>query len=383
MVRIVREITVPCPLAPLGRGQGEGTKKRSVISRTILSRPPRTNFRAFTLLEVVLAIGLSTVVLLILTTAIHLFLFRTDTGHGEMETNQLARALLNRMADDLRAVRFTPVSHDRTSLGSQETASCGQGSGLVGMADELRVDRAAAWRWGPVPESESDAAVGTPADEIRYARTIDPPETVRYFLREGDEVSAAELARLGSQENPVDCAGLCVERWPTAQDLMGPSQTDSTEASSESVPRSHVEILSPEVIELEFAYADDSGELMERWDSTEQAALPRSVEIRLTLRKDRSPRARDIRGTGPRASLPDGPRPIASGDIIKYRLVVEIPDVRPPRPPTAEPGGKSAGSSRSSNSSGPARSPESSNAPPSTSSGTDGPSSSGSTNRPR
>ncbi len=33
----VREITVRCPLAPLGRGQGEGAESASVISRTVLS----------------------------------------------------------------------------------------------------------------------------------------------------------------------------------------------------------------------------------------------------------------------------------------------------------------------------------------------------------
>ena len=38
---IVREITVHYPLAPLGRGQGEGTKNTSVISRTMLTRLSR------------------------------------------------------------------------------------------------------------------------------------------------------------------------------------------------------------------------------------------------------------------------------------------------------------------------------------------------------
>ena len=33
----VREITVQCPLAPPGRGQGEGAESASVISRTVLS----------------------------------------------------------------------------------------------------------------------------------------------------------------------------------------------------------------------------------------------------------------------------------------------------------------------------------------------------------
>jgi hypothetical protein len=37
LVSTVREIAVRCPLAPSGRGQGEGAESASVISRTVLS----------------------------------------------------------------------------------------------------------------------------------------------------------------------------------------------------------------------------------------------------------------------------------------------------------------------------------------------------------
>jgi hypothetical protein len=49
MFRTVREITVRCTLAPLGRGQGEGSENTSVISRTILRHPWVITFAAFML----------------------------------------------------------------------------------------------------------------------------------------------------------------------------------------------------------------------------------------------------------------------------------------------------------------------------------------------
>jgi type II secretory pathway pseudopilin PulG len=327
----------------------------------MVNSPPQAHRQAFTLLEVVLAIGLSTLVLLILTTAIHQFLFRIDASHGNVEASQLARALLNRMADDLRAARVAPASTGQASTGSQETLTSDQGGlGIVGTPTDVRIDRAAMWRWEPVPEVEPADVQGAPADETGAARTLHPPETVRYFLRAGDEVSSAELAQRGSQEIPHDSiAGLCFERWKTAQAQTGqppaaqsetaqsPTESTQSSATTESVTSAYVELLAPEVIELEFAYADDAGELVDQWNSAEQGALPRAVDIQLTLRKELPQGPRDTRAARGRASRPDGTRRHAPGDIAIYRLLVKLPEVQPPRPLAAYSGGKSNASSAS------------------------------------
>ncbi|MCC6494609.1 MAG: prepilin-type N-terminal cleavage/methylation domain-containing protein, partial [Pirellulales bacterium] len=70
--------------------------------RTSLGRP-----RAFTLIEVVLAVALSTVVIYLLTTAVQLYLLRVDSGRSRVESAQLARTLLDRIAADLAATRIT------------------------------------------------------------------------------------------------------------------------------------------------------------------------------------------------------------------------------------------------------------------------------------
>jgi hypothetical protein len=339
--------------------------------------PPPAKHHGFTLLEVLLAIGLSTVVLFILTTAIHQFLSRTDSSHGEVEINQLARALLNRMADDFRMARVAGFA-----AGSQEISTSAQdGSrseqnnsrselgelGLVGTSTEVRIDRIASWRWEPVPGADSTEANGSPADVTRHAQTIHPPETVRYFLREGDEVSAAELAKLGSQEIPVDSiAGLYFERWTTALSRTGSADSSAT---SESVTNQYsqvetTQLLAPEVIELEFAYADETGELVDQWDSAEQGALPRAVEIRLTLRREPLPGSREARVQSGR---PGGTLHPSRGNTETYRLVIQLPDVQPTRAPTTNSRGNSMNSSRSTDSSGSTNSLDSGGESPSSS----------------
>jgi hypothetical protein len=62
----------------------------------------------FTLFEVVLAIGLCGAVMALLATAIDLYLVRVDTSRTQVETAQLARTLLNKIADDLRASIAAP-----------------------------------------------------------------------------------------------------------------------------------------------------------------------------------------------------------------------------------------------------------------------------------
>jgi hypothetical protein len=251
------------------------------------------------------------------------------------------------MADDLRAARVAPASTSQASTGSQETLTSDQGGlGIVGTPTDVRIDRAAMWRWEPVPEVEPADVQGAPADETGAARTLHPPETVRYFLRAGDEVSSAELAQRGSQEIPHDSiAGLYFERWKTAQ---SPTESTQSSATTESVTSAYVELLAPEVIELEFAYADDAGELVDQWNSAEQGALPRAVDIQLTLRKERPQgRPRDTRAASQRANRPDGTRRHAPGDTAIYRLLVKLPEVQPPRPLAAYSGGKSNASSAS------------------------------------
>ncbi len=66
------------------------------------ARPTKAG--AFTLLEVLLAMGLTAVLLLAISSAISLHLRAFHTGRTDVEQAQLARALLNRLGEDLRSL---------------------------------------------------------------------------------------------------------------------------------------------------------------------------------------------------------------------------------------------------------------------------------------
>jgi type II secretory pathway pseudopilin PulG len=326
----------------------------------MMDKPPLTivysslsaRIHGFTLLEVLLAIGLSTVVLFILTTAIHQFLTRTESGHGEVETSQLARALLNQMADDLRGARganFTTTNQKASASDLEEKNGDLSELGLIGTATEVRIGQAASWYWEPVPEAESNAANGVPADATQIAQTVHPPETIRYFLREGDTLSTVELAKMGIDTMAVDSiAGLCLERWASA---LSRSDSEDSLAISESTTgqTSHsqwVQLLAPEVIELEFSYADDTGEFLDQWDSTEQGALPKAVQIELVLRKVPLAMSRGTQQDRVGSSHSDNTKNPTQRNTETYRLVVHLPDVQSPRAPTSQSPGNSTNSSR-------------------------------------
>lgn len=92
-----------------------------------LSRQAHSS-RGFTLLEIVLALGLSSLLLAALYTALQMHWSSSSLGQVEMERSQVARALFRRIETDLRAVVFrdsalTSSTDDGSSSSSASTSS--------------------------------------------------------------------------------------------------------------------------------------------------------------------------------------------------------------------------------------------------------------------
>ena len=89
---------------------------------------PDTIPAAYTLLEVVLALALTTVILGLIGVAVNIHLRVADVSRAEVEEAQLARTLLQRIADNLRnATPYVPSSADSGStLGSGELGGLGR-----------------------------------------------------------------------------------------------------------------------------------------------------------------------------------------------------------------------------------------------------------------
>ncbi|MCH8839933.1 MAG: prepilin-type N-terminal cleavage/methylation domain-containing protein [Planctomycetes bacterium] len=270
----------------------------------------------FTLLEVVLAIGLAGVVLALLTTAIDLYLVRVDVNRTRVESAQLARTLLTQMADDLRAARYWSPSSGSSggsnSAASTDTEASAKVLGIFGTATELRIDRGARWRWERIAQ-EIDAISAAAADEM--------PQTVQYIFNSGDTLLASRMAALGVLADPAlpGYAGLYRQQAATSAWIY---QTSATGVSVAATTQSAPELLAPEVLELEFKYFDGQ-QVLEQWDSAQQGRLPRGVEIRLVVLEEPFELAM-IQSPQERTALLR-----SKENEVEYRLYVRLPNVRP------------------------------------------------------
>ena len=88
---------------------------------------------------------------------------------------------------------------------------------------------------------------------------------------------------------------------------------------------SFVELLAPEVIDLQFAYSYGS-ELYDDWNTAKEGMLPKAVEIRLTLLKQ--PDEVDVEKAEERVVRGTQHSP---NEIVEFQLIVKLPEVQSPK----------------------------------------------------
>jgi hypothetical protein len=320
-------------------------------------------------MEIVLAIGLTSVVMYLLMTAVELYMLRVDSSRGRVESAQLARTLLDQMATDIAAMRLDPPpaatggggggqqagggnQGGQSSFGAQgqqggagatggTSGSGGSGingaggsngstagsamapattHGIFGTAEELRIDRAAPPNW---------ARASRAVEPTESTSVIDLPRTVRYYVVDGTVESSQEFARRGvnvEEETAANVSGLYRELIPTA------SLSDDADPLASPATRdgARVELLAPEVVKLELHYFDGE-QLVDEWDVVEDAGLPAGVEILLTIHEpDYGPS-----DEAERTSNRSGSQQYDDKNLVVYRRFVRIPKVTPPQPATA------------------------------------------------
>jgi hypothetical protein len=296
------------------------------------------SYLAFTLLEVVLAIGLCGAVMVLLTTAIDLYLVRVDTSRTQVESAELARALLTKIADDIRAVRYSQASAALPSTGSaggeagsgeaggefgteDEGGSAGGSMldgtasgdlGIYGTLTELRIDRSAqrSWRQVAVPTEQQQ--------QLQTSDLRDLPTTVEYYFVQGRTMATDDLAAggVGEDTSLAGYTGLYSRRTPTAVRLMMGDIGFGEEAENSTSDPS--ELLAPEVVEISFMYFDGE-QWLEEWDSSLQQGLPVAIEIKVSLYRDILGPEEPQRQMDEEALRRDQTR------WVEYRLMVRVP----------------------------------------------------------
>ncbi|MCA9260648.1 MAG: hypothetical protein KDA61_15655 [Planctomycetales bacterium] len=299
--------------------------------------------RAFTLLEMVLAIALSSAVLYLLTTAIEMYLVREDAARAQVESCQVARAILDQIAADLKSLQNPPeklaanqpassgqnAASDQSSGGAQASGSFSATAEGGGMANSAAGDESLAGQTTQAMPLYGDSQVlridcGPRQSWTRVTREVAPgeaagrdalPRTVRYFVGDGKIVDAASEAARGVATVPLrDQRGLSRESIPTAA-LDSDAEPGSLETLGDAAD---FELLAPEIVELSFLYYLGE-ETYDTWMAGEQTTPPDGVEVSVKV----------LQMTVEEASSTDVQRRFRDGrfsetDVVEFRRFVRL-----------------------------------------------------------
>jgi type II secretory pathway component PulJ len=300
---------------------------------------------AVTLLELLLALALTGLVMILITTAIELNLRSLDSRRSDVERAQLARAVLRHIAADLKnAVLYEPIDvsgvpeigfegleggidallgdsmtdlFGSTDLGLGSTTannldiagSLGPTSvpGLFGNQFELQVDISRLPRVDQYQQVFAGAA-GAPADIPSDVKTV------AYFI----QFESADIGLAPPGAASEDAGGLTRREWDRAVTAWA-ARNGGLDASA-----GLGQILAPEVNHLEFRYFDGM-QWNSEWDSEQMGGLPVAVEITIGIDP--------TYGLDP-ASTDFAKLEYAGIDLTEYtyRLVVRLPTARPAIP---------------------------------------------------
>lgn len=301
---------------------------------------PKIRRRAFTLLEILIALALMVFLVLSVSQAVSMYVNLQTFGRNEVEQNQIGRAVLQKIAKDIRSISFAPVDEtdflSDDGMGGSEVDSEDSGddsgfeddmmadedeeppveTGILGNSEELilyvnRPDRRAQY------VAREDAQ--SPTDMISDSRTV-----YYYLCRPGSSGIGSEfastLSQTGSDREVFGLARMEGDRKALNAAIAENDLDIQVEASS---------LLAEEVVAIQFRYFGN-GEWTEEWDSVDSNSLPQAIEITVSVQNvDESESVSTPKSPfvtpGQNSSRSDDEEPI----IRKYRRVVAVPLVPP------------------------------------------------------
>jgi hypothetical protein len=309
--------------------------------------------RGLTLLELMLAMSLSILVVYAIGMAIHLNLRVLEARRAGIEKAQLARAILQLMANDLRsAVQYETLEFDDVGdlagaealdaagdLTDAASALSGGGSvvevleeeedpitstggeivsstkpGLIGYQYELHVDVSRL----PRPD-QYEAAMASSSSAVVATDIPSDVKTVSYFVQSPDQaltgggVAVSPTGQTQDADAMLTGMGLMRRELDRAVTAYAMEQGDMTWLQQSG------KVVAPEVVHIEFLYFDGL-EWFTEWDSEALQSLPLAVDIRMMLRMNEQ-------------QTPDLLSPQLQSSTIEdetfYRMVVHLPVADP------------------------------------------------------
>jgi type II secretory pathway component PulJ len=265
------------------------------MPRTLLSSDKRA---AFTLLEVVLALSLAVVLLGAIFTAMDQSWKMTSRGREEMERSQLARALMRKIAIDIRSIAYVPPPV--TDSDSTTSSSGSSGSSTAASAASAASSAASTASSSGSTSSTTGSSSTTDSDEPS-ARSIGiRGNTQRIEMhisraRRDLEFSAnLDGAKMHSHTSDLRVVtyqlAMAGVSMPGGAMMQGLVRTEGDRMATQLVEEkgaaptslSLPQALAPEVAMVQFRFFDGVT-WFTVWDSEEAGRLPRAVEVIITF----------------------------------------------------------------------------------------------------
>ncbi len=314
----------------MGRGRMGPVMKRVIYSP---ARLPRRRYAAYTLLEMIVATALCSILLVGLWTLFSTYANLFDRGQARVERSQLSRALMQQIADDLQSAIQDPIPGlpDRSWGDAQRRRF-----GFSGTSNGLRVDvlQITPRQGSRIPVGAAGQPTDAPAARVPELRTIfytftsassaiDDPESAIPAMPSG--LVRREL----DFETPIDDQDELGTGPATGASLVGGSSFEDADQRStldgqDSSSTTAVDdrwIWVPEVVSVQFRYFDGVG-WTSSWNSLQRNSLPVAVEVRIGLA---DPPAPDQPVAEPSEDqLEESAAPVRSS-VTQLQMVVDLP----------------------------------------------------------
>ncbi len=285
----------------------------------------RPRLRGFTLLEVIVSIGLTTLIVGVIGTAIRMYFINLKHAQANMELTELARNTLNLMTADIRsAIQYKPVdvsglqelldsqtaSLSSATGGDESSEDTGDGSaddensGDEGAGDDTE---------GGDSSSDESSSESEGANNATSEKPAEPPKNRPKFIGTNQEiyVDVSRLPRI-DQYHPILHLNSNGSYTSLPTDVKGVSYFVSLEGDDSSpvpgglyrreVDRATIDSLSDanlfgldaaakqvaaEIVAVSLRYFDGES-WQEQWDSDELGGYPSAVEITIVIDPSRT-----------------------------------------------------------------------------------------------
>ncbi len=273
-------------------------------------RSPKVGRAAFTLVEVLVALGLTLLLVTVVYMALDLHYQMSNAGRGAATKAQLERAILQRMEADLRSVVFQvpeastpegeaaeedPLGSSSSSDSSSSSSSSSSTGSSAAEEEPLQIS------FGSSSSSSEDASAGAGL----FGGIMGDSESIMMYVsrpsKEGNATSdLRSVSYFIAERGAEGLRGAMADRVPEQRiddpehdnsfdHLVGLSRLDGDqlqlqfadeEQNSDEVLAQQTELLASEVVSLQFRYFDGM-EWYDEWDSQATGTLPAAVEVTL------------------------------------------------------------------------------------------------------